>query len=181
MTTLTIDLEQFTAALAQTSNRSLGWVWLQPIVHGSEASPPPSTPALPSVMADFVLVDSESYKFVYTGVRYARFCYLLERDGTYEAGELTVIHDLVITSSAGDEPLPPTEPLPFVPPTITTGQVATIGSVGSLGVSFSFIHDTGTNGTDAKFGLAYKITNALPAVYPRLILSYITALQPEDV
>ena len=181
MTTLTIDLEQFTAALTQTSNRSLGWVWLQPIIHGDELTLPSYTPDPPSVMPDFVLIESLAYKFIYTAVRYARFCYLLERDGAYEAGELTAIHDLVIEITESDEPAPPAEPLPFTPPTISTSQVATLGSVGSLGVSFSFIHDSGTTGADAKFGLAYKITNALPAVYPRLILSYITALQPEDI
>lgn len=182
MTTLTLDLEQFTKALETTSNKTLGWVRLQSLVYSAdELTPPDYTPDPPTIMPAFVLVASPSYRLVYKTVRYARFCYLLERDGTYEAGELTALHDLVIADIVDDEGVPPVEPLPFIPPTISTGQVVTIGSVGSLGVSFSFIHDSGTNGNDAKFGLAYKITNALPAIYPRLVLSYITAISPEDI
>jgi len=180
MTTLTLDLEQFTKSLEQATNRSLGWVWLQPITHGDE-SLPSYIPDPPAVMPSFVLIDADTYRFSYKSVRYARLCYLLERDGTYEAGELTAIHDLIFESTNSDEPLPPSEPLPFVPPTITTSQVTTMGSVGSLGVLFSFLHDPDTGGGDAKFGLAYKITNALPAVFPRLVMAYITALPPEDI
>lgn len=183
MTTLTLDLEQFTKALADTTSRTLGWVWLQPISYSDDEVILPSYVAPPpSVMPSFVLVNAPSYRFVYTAVRYARCCYLLERDGSYEAGELTVIHDLIVqTSPPSSEGSPPPEPLPFVPPTITTYQTTSIGSIGSLGVTFSFIHDVTTNGSDSKFGLAFKITNALPAVYPRLNLSYITAIAPEDV
>jgi hypothetical protein len=181
--TITIDLEQFTKAMQSTTNRSLGWTWLMPTATvGNEMSPPSYSPTLPSVMPAFVLIPNTSYRFTYSSVRYARFCYLLERNGSYEAGELSVIHDLVIVDMThADEAVPPPEPLPFTPPMITTGQTVSIGSVGSLGVTFSFMHDVSTSGADAKFGLAFKITNATPAFWPRLEAAYITAIEPETV
>lgn len=178
MTTVSVDLKLFTDAL----NRSLGWVWLQPEISvGDELTPPAYNPDPPSVMAMFSLVPSNKYRFEYA-VRYARFAYLLERDGLYEAGELTAIHDMpVIEETTGDELTPPSEIGPFVPPTITTGQTVSMGSVGGLGVEFSFIHDASTDGSDAKFGLGFKITDASPAVHPRLILAYMTAFSMEDI
>jgi hypothetical protein len=182
MTTITIDVEQFTKALADTTNKTLGWVWLQPTTAStSELIPPSYTPTLPSVMASFVLVPLSNYRFEYTAVRYAKFSYLLERNGSYEAGDLTVIHDMPISAAQGNESTPPAVPAPFTPPTITTEQVVTIGSVGSLGVTFSFMHDSSTSGSTAKFGLGFKITSATPAVYPRLVAAYITAFQMEDI
>ena len=182
MTTITIDIEQFTQALASTTNKTLGWVWLQPtITQGNESTPPTYLPVPPSVMSSFSLVPSSTYRFEYTSVRYAKMCYLLERNAVYEAGELTVIHNLPAATTTSSEAVPPSYPLPFTPPTIITGQTATVGSVGSLGVTFSFIHDASTSGATAKFGLGFKITSATPAYYPRLILAYITAFQMEDV
>jgi len=178
MTTVNVDLKLFTESL----NRSLGWVWLQPeVVTGDEPTPPAYASAPPVVMTSFALVPSSKYRFEYS-VRYARFTYLLERDGAYEAGELTAIHDLPAEeSTAGNEPSPPSDVGPFVPPTITTGQTVSIGSVGSLGVTFSFIHDDNTDGSNAKFGLGFKVTDASPAVHPRLILAYMTAFSMEDI
>lgn len=176
MSTVTLDLKLFSESL----NRSLGWVWLQPDGGSeNEVSPPSYTPEPPSVMPSFALVPSAKYRINYS-VRYARFAYLLERDGSYEAGELIAFHDLsVIDSSIGDELTPPPEPSPFVPPIITTEQIVTTGSVGSLGVEFSFLHDDETEGTDACFRLGFKITDASPVVYPRLNLAYVTAFSME--
>jgi hypothetical protein len=184
MSDITISVDQFTEILTNASNKSLGWVWLKPApVIGNEITPPSYSPVLPSVMSSFVLIpNNTTYRFTYTSVRYARFCYLLERNGSYEAGELSIIHNLVITpTTPSNEAQPPSPPLPFTPPTITTGQTVSIGSVGSLGVTFSFIHDISTSGGEAKFGLAFKITNALPAVFPRLDAVYISAISPEDI
>lgn len=183
MTTITIDIEQFTQALASTTNKTLGWVWLQATaITGNEITPPTYMPIPPSVMADFAFVPSSTYRFDYSAVRYAKMCYLLERNGSYEAGELTVIHNIPAANLVpSNEPTPPSYPLPFTPPTITTGQSTTLGTPGSLGVTFSFMHDPSTSGSTAKFGLGFKITSATPAVYPRLILAYITAFQMEDV
>jgi len=184
MTTLTIDLEQFTQALTASINRTLPWTWLDPTSYaGSELSPPSYADPVPSVMPSFVLIPNTQYRFDYIGIRYARFCYLLERDYSYEAGELTIIHDLVVDIVIpGDELTPPVVPTsPFVSPTITTGQTVSIGSIGSLGVLFSFIHDPLSSGTMPRFGLAFKITNTLPAVFPKLTMSYITALPTEGI
>jgi len=181
-TTITLDVEQFTKALADTTNKTLGWVWLQPTATPiSELTPPSYTPIPPSVMASFALVPLSTYRFEYTSVRYAKLSYLLERNGSYEAGDLTVIHNMPISTTQGNESTPPSIPAPFTPPTITTGQAVTLGSVGSLGVTFSFMHDSSTSGSTAKFGLGFKITNATPAIYPRLVAAYITAFQMEDV
>jgi len=297
MTTLTLDLEQFTAAMVKATKKTLGWVKLQPILApGDEVTPPSYTPDPPSVMAgssfsgaspatdislgtdnkfnisdgvtsalvtltvagkitgaliateletqinsafttagaatrvrvvfdsiykiysdatfedskliitdatsnnvaddlklgvanggvetvgSYVLIDAKDYKFDYGAVRYARFCYLLERDGNYETGELTVLHDLVVSGALpADESSPPPAPAPFSPPNITMGQTILMGSIGSLGVVFLFKHDVATGGSDAKFGLAYRIMTDTPALYPKLNLSYITAIAPEDV
>jgi len=182
MTTITIDVTQFTEALTAATNRTLKWVWLQPTAAPSdELIPPTYVPTPPAVMPSFALIASTSYRFDYTAVRYARFCYLLERNGSYESGELSVIHNLVATTAPSSENTPPPVPAPFVPPTISTYQTVSIGSVGSLGVIFSFIHDASTSGATAQFGLAYQITNASPSVYPKLNLSYVTALPPEDI
>lgn len=298
MTTLTLDLEQFTAAMVKATKKTLGWVKLQPILApGNEVTPPSYTPDPPSVMSgssfsgalpsidislgtdnqfnisdgvtpptlvtltvagkttgaliateletqinaafttagaatrvrvvfdsiykiysdatfqdskllitdatsnniaddlklgianggietvgSYVLIDAKDYKFDYGAVRYARFCYLLERDGSYETGELTVLHDLVVSGSIpADESSPPPAPAPFSPPNITMGQTILMGSIGGLGVVFLFMHDPATGGSDAKFGLAYRIMTDTPTVYPKLNLSYITAIAPEDV
>lgn len=183
MTTITIDVTQFTETLTAATNRTLEWVWLQPTAAPSdELIPPNYVPTPPAVMPSFALIASTSYRFDYTAVRYARFCYLLERNGSYESGELSVIHNLVISGiTPSNENTPPPVPIPFVPPTISTYQTVSIGSVGSLGVLFSFIHDASTSGATAQFGLAYKITNALPDVYPKLNLSYVTALPMENI
>lgn len=178
MTTLTLDLEQFTAALSKTSNKMLEWVWLNPNSPIEDETAPPSyAPSVPSVMADFVMVSSSNYRFAYSGFRYGKFSYLIERDGRYEAGELSVLHDLVVTVP-GDELSPPASSS-FVPPTITTCQTVAIGSIESLGVLFSFIHDSTTDGAQPKFGLAYKITDANPSVFPRITMSFVTLLLPE--
>lgn len=131
----------------------------------------------------YALVDSSEYRFSYKNCRYARFSYLLERNGSYEAGELTVIHDLVMSiPSSNEDPLfPPTITTPFTPPNITTSQNVSIGSLGSLGVIFKFVHDANSDGNDPKFGLAYRIVNPNPAVFPRLTLSYISTFSPEGV
>jgi hypothetical protein len=129
----------------------------------------------------YSLVDSPEYRFEYNYLRYLRFNYLLERNGVYEVGELSVIHDLVITETPGDEVIPTPIVSPFTPPNISTYQSVSIGSRESLGVIFSFIHDVSTTGGEAKFGLAFRITNELPAVYPKLIASYITAYPPADI
>lgn len=184
MTTITLDLEKFIYELNKANAKTLGWTWLNPntTVVANEPTKPSYVPTPPAVMASFSLVDNQDYRFTYTTCRYARFNYLLERNGSYEAGELTAIHNLVITPASGDELSPPVVSPPFTPPTITTYQTVSIGGMaGSLGILFSFIHDTTTSGAEAKFGLAFKITNALPAVYPRLTMSYISVLAPEDI
>ena len=132
-------------------------------------------------LGTYSLVDSSEYRFPYKSLRYIRFTYLLERDGLYEAGELSVIHDLVIADTSDDELTPPSITPPFIPPTISTYQSVSIGGIGSLGVVFSFIHDATTDGADAKFGLAFRIINSIPEVYPKLTMSYITAFPPEDI
>ena len=176
---VTIDLDKFTESL----NRTLGWVRLQPEAPvDDETSPPSYDPDVPSIMTEFVLVPAEKYKFNYE-LRYIRFSYLLERDGEYEAGELSIIHDDPVSESSEDESggSPPSEPEPFEPPTFTMDQIVTMGSVGSLGVEFSFMHDESTSGVEASYGLAFKITDDLPAVFPRLVMAYVTVITKEDV
>lgn len=182
MTTLTLDLEQFTSALTTTVNRSLPWTWLNPTSFvDDEPTPPSFVDPVPSVMSSYVLVPSLPYRFSYKNIRYARFCYLLERDHSYEAGELSVIHDLIITATSPmDETVPPPIHPVFTPPTITTSQTVSIGGVGSLGVLLSFTHDPSTNGGTEQFGLSFKITNNLPAVFPRISMAYVTAITPEE-
>jgi hypothetical protein len=182
MTTLTLDLEQLTEALVKANTRTLPWVWLKQVVPPTDELTPPSyIPAPPAVMADFSLVDSDEYRLTYKSCRYSRFNYLLERDGDYESGELVVWHNMVMTPTIADELVPPPITTSFIPPDIYTYQTAGIGGVGSLGVLFSFIHDESTDGTEPKFGLAFKITNASPAVYPKLTMSYISTFAPEDI
>jgi len=182
-----LDLDTLIAGLKEASNRTLGWVELQPpIPQDDELSPPTEDHDPPYVMPAPVLVNSSNYRFGYETVRYARFNYLLERNGLYEAGEISVLHDLVISQT-------------FTIPNIDTGRLVrfcpdtpTCPITGNLGVELVFIHDTGTTtgvgetglslggGSKPRFGLGFRITEALPAVYPKLTMSYITAFAPED-
>ena len=186
MTDITLDLAQFTAALSSASNKTLGWTWLKPTVSVTDELIRPSyADPVPSVMSSFVLIDNPKYRFSYASSRYARFCYLLERNGTYEAGELSSLHYLALEPSAQtNEGQQTAEPSIFTPPLIRTTQTVLagdFGTIGGLGVYFSFEHDITSSGSDPKFGLAFKITSVTPAVFPRLTLSYLAVVEPEIV
>lgn len=180
MTTITLEIEQFTQSLVNAMNRSLGYVTLQPETSpGSEISPPSYSPPVPSVMVNFALVPSDRYRFNYSGIRSAKFIYFLSRNALYEIGELTVIHDLQAASVPGSEPVPPSEPLPFTPPNFYILRNIILQTGGALGVDFTFQDSPVSAGKDPEYALAFKITNALPAVWPTLNMSYVTAFQME--
>lgn len=179
MTTVTISVEELTKALNDSVVKSLGWVVLKPIKEQEDESSPPSfEEELPSVMSEFAFVPSSNYMLEYKSVRLATFQYLLERDSNYEYGELTVFHDMPISSPNEDESTPPPITEPFIPPNIITDQRVIVATA-PLGVTFSFMHDPKTNGSTAKFGLGFKITDASPPVYPKLIAAYSVAFDIE--
>lgn len=176
MTDITINLEQFTKTLSSASNKTMGWVWLKPTpTPTNETTLPLPIDPVPSVMGSYLYIDNTTYRFSYKSVRYVRLAYIMERGGSYQAGELSCFHNFITTVvvPTGEATLP-TEPV-FTPPTI-----AVLGDTSNLGVSFSFIHDTTSSGTDPKFALAYKITDASTAAFPRFNAAYITAISPED-
>ena len=180
MTTITLEMEQFTQSLQDAMNRSMGYVTLQPeTTQGSEGSPPPYTPSVPSVMGSFALVPSDKYRFNYNGVRAAKFVYFLSRNALYEIGEFIVIHNLQATSSVGNEPTPPSEPLPFTPPNFYVQRNVILQTGGALGVDFTFQDSPVSAGSQPEYALSFKITNALPAVWPTLNMSYVTAFEME--
>lgn len=180
MATITLEMEQFTQSLQDAMNRSLGYVTLQPeTTPGSEGSPPPYTSPVPSVMGSYALVPSAKYRFNYKGVRSAKFVYFLSRNALYEIGELIVIHNLQATSITGSEPSQPSEPLPFTPPTFYLLRNVILQTGGALGVDFTFQDSPVSSGSDPEYALAFKITNALPAVWPTLNMSYVTAFAME--
>jgi len=165
---ITLDLDAFVKGLREASNRTLGWVELRPPpIQVDEPTQPPEDWYPPYVMTVPALIESDKYRFDYESIRYARFCYLIERDGIYEAGELQVIHDLEVIRNSS-----------FSVPDISTFRVVS-PITGNVGVDLTFIHDPATTGTQPKFGLAFMITDALPAVFPKITLSYITAFAPE--
>ncbi len=168
MTTVNLDLIEFVKAVSRT----LGWVVLKPQDNtGDELTPPDYAELPPYVMDNYIFVPSDNYLFEYQSVRYAKLSYLLERDGSYEAGELTVLHNLPLVSQVtSDEIVMLGEQPVFIPPGITMMQSATIGAIGSLGVLFNFMHDF--NSTIPKFGLGFKIVDANPSNYPKLIAAY---------
>jgi hypothetical protein len=166
---ITVDSD----ALAASVNRTMGWTMLKPAApQGDEPDPPSPDEAPPQAMAEFALVPSSSYRFEYTSARYVRLCYLLERNGVYEAGELSAVHFM----PEGYEG----NPSEFEPPVITTEQSVSMGAINGLGVRFEFMHDPGTEGSTAKFALGFKITESTPAVHPRLAAAYMTVFPMED-
>jgi hypothetical protein len=170
MSNITLDLEKFTSSIQNSINRTLGWVSLQPsLIQADEISPPSENGELPQIMLDPVLIESDAYKFDYTAVRFARFNYLLERGGGYEVGELLVLHDLVYVKDAEFE-------IPLISYSRTVLLPATPSD---LGVELSFIHDPATSNTRPQFGLAYRITSELPEVFPKLNLTYMSAISLE--
>lgn len=177
MSNIQLNLDAFMKGLQEASNRTLGWVRLQPPPpQDDEPSQPPEDHDPPQVMAEPLLIESDKYRFDYEVIRYARFNYLLERDGIYEAGELNVLHDLeIIRNSSFSVPNIYTSRLVRFCPAAPLSPIT-----GNLGVELIFVHDVLTTGTQPKFGLAYRITDALPAVYPKLTVAYNTAFAPED-
>jgi len=180
MTDITIDIDQFTQSIKDAVNRTQPWVILQPEKpQENETEPPVVSDSVPSVMTDFALVPSSEYRFSYA-IRAAKFGYVLERGGSYETGVLSVVHDLpAINNAGGSEANRPAESAPFIPPGILFSHQVDIG--GPLGVDFTFMHDDTTSGSNEKFGLAFKITTALPAKYPALTLCFITAFSQENI
>ena len=180
MTTITLEMEQFTQSLQSAMNRTLGYVSLQPeTTPGNEISPPSYSALAPYVMSSYALVPSDSYRFNYKGVRSAKFLYILSRNALYEIGEFIVIHNLQNGSVAGSELVPPSEPLPFTPPTFYIQRNVILQSGGALGVDFTFQDSPVSAGSDPEYALAFKITNASPAVWPSLNMSYVTAFEME--
>ena len=177
MSKIQLDLDDFMKGLQEAANRTLGWVRLQPPPpQDDEPSQPAEDHDPPYVMAEPMLISSDKYRFDYEIIRYARFNYLLERDGIYEAGELNVLHDLEIIRNSS-----------FTVPNIYTSRLVRFAPetppspiTGNLGVELTFIHDVYTTGTQPKFGLAFRITDDQPAVHPKLTMAYNTAFAPED-
>jgi len=194
---MTDYLDNMTQSLERLASSDLGWVTLQPpIVQDDELSPPAEDHDLPYVMADYVLIDDSRYRFDYNNIRYARFNYLLERNGVYEAGELSVLQDL-----------PAVRKDAFLLPNIETERLVRLCTadtqsplVGNLGVEFEFFHDPTTTyspgvseniggvptpvttqyGTKPMFGLGFKIVDDMPAVHPKFTMTFLTYFTPED-
>lgn len=181
MTDITLNLEQFTAGLKNAVSRTLEWVELRPNkAPENELTPPQDAEETPSVMAEFALVPSDAYRFEYTNIRSARLSYLVERDGSYCAGVFTLFHDLAVDNTTSEnENTQPDVPATFIPPNFYFNRSLELG--GNLGVEFSLCHDDTTSGSKEKFGLAFKITQAEPPKFPKLIVSYLSAFSQETL
>lgn len=147
----------------------LGIVTLNPALTTGNNPPDLDMPP-PSVMASFALVASTTYRWKYNDVRHLKMGYVLERNGLYEAGEFNVVSKAVYQVAL--------DPTTYTPAPLYLNQTVLLQADGSLGVSFSVITDS-LSVSEPQFGLAYKITNALPAEYPTLRV-YLIKLLPTE-
>lgn len=181
MTDITLNVEQFTAGIKDAVSRTLEWVELKPSTAPvEELTPPDDVEEIPSVMTDYALVPSNTYRFEYTNIRSARLSYLVERNGSYCAGVFTLFHDLAVDSTTSeDETTQPSVPATFIPPNFYFHRSIELG--GDLGVEFSLMHDDTTSGSKESFGLAFRILQADPPKFPKLIVSYLSAFSQETI
>lgn len=180
MTDITLNVEQFTAGIKDAVSRTLAWVELKPPKAPlDEITPPDDVEEAPSVMAEFFLVPSTDFRFEYKKIRSAKLSYLLERDGSYCAGVFTFFHDLAVDLTTPDnENTQPPIPDSFIPPNFFFHRTT---EGGNLGVEFSIMHDDTTSGSEEKYGLAFKITDADPPKFPKLVASYLSAFSQETI
>ena len=146
----------------------LGFVTLNPYLT-TEDNEPFITPP-PYVMPSPVLIPSSSYRWNYNDVRYLKMGYVLERNGSYESGELDLISKAVHMVSL--------DPNTYVLPQLYLNQTVIQQTDGALGVSLSIQTDS-LSISEPQFGLAYQITNLLPDVYPTLRVFIIKNLPTE--
>jgi hypothetical protein len=164
MTTITLNLEDFTKVLQRELSAELGYVDLIPGLKAGLEIDPDTLPTVPAVMLSPDLVANSNYRFNYYQYRYIRLLYFLKRDTLFEAGELDIITDAIPYEY---------EPDPFVVPTLNLNKRVLYNVGGDLGVELSLIQDPDSY---TKFSIAFKITNALPAVFPTLRMSLIKGL-----
>jgi hypothetical protein len=169
---ITVDLDMLTAALAAGANRDLGSVLLRLTPPPTSEALPPAVPnQVPSVMPSFALVPSSAYEFLFKDTRFLRLPYILERNHIFEFGELLILSSALAGSeddiTPGNEVTPPSVPPNPTPPALTVTKNVIMSS-GSVNCDLSAIPDLSTTSKDMKFGVAFKITNASPAVFPML-------------
>jgi len=121
---------------------------------------PTTLPTIPSVMVDFELVASTAYRWQYNQIRYLKLGYVLQRDGEFETGELDIISKAVKVSSINPET--------YVIPDIFVEQTITQQTGGALGVDITAMTDSLSTLQEPRFGIAYKITNATPTIFPTI-------------
>lgn len=134
----------------------LGTVTLNPNLPVDETPPDPQPD--PAVMATPELVPSSKYRWKYKDIRFLHLGYILERDGYYEYGEIKLLSNQAITTEEDPN-------VTFTPPTFATSFASSLNT-GTINCTLSILQDSLSD--EPQFGIAYKITNALPNVYPTL-------------
>lgn len=171
MTQITIDLQTLQQQLSLAASRNLPLVQLQPYIptSGSYAYHEQKYDT-PAVMGWWEPIDDLTYVFRYKDIRFFRLGYILERDGVYKVGELSVLSDLVAPTSSppSSEPTPPPVPTPPTPPTLTVVDTVIIPGLVGVDLSFQYLPETAQSVYDMRFTLSYKITTAIPAVFPTI-------------
>ena len=178
MSQVTVELNDLISALSSGTNRDLGNVLLRVSnVLVNETVQPALPITTPVVMTDFAMVPSDSYKFFYSQSRFLKIYYILERDVKWEMGELLILNTSPIVTEESQTPpsesgstLPPADP---VPPTVLLRRNILMWTsedtdAGALGVDLAIIPDPTTTNKGMMFGIAYKITNATPAIFPTI-------------
>lgn len=178
MTIVEVDLQTINTFLSP----DLGLVQLIPGLSANAEVDPELLPTVPYVMSDFILVANNNYVFPFNFTRYLKLGYFLSRDEQFESGEFDIISKVIQKHSGEFDPGTSNDP-----PAAFAGSASDLHfhrtviqrTSGDLGVDFTLLVAPTTLPFNPSFGIAYKITNASPAVFPSLRI-FVIKLLPTD-
>ena len=174
-----IDIEQLTASLRSAAQGSLPWTTLTATSYISdEPTPLPITyGTIPTVMASPAFVPAPEYYWTYVDNRLVIIDYVLQRDDRWRVGKLRMFHTMNVEQiSELNETMPQPLPDPFTPHDLYISQLTDLEIGGDCGVTLGVAHDNSREGVAERWGLTFKVTDATPAVHPRLAAFYVTVI-----
>ena len=178
MAYVTVDVDVLQQTIRNAANTTLPWVTLKDTDYTLNEPTPPPIPSstVPSVMATSVLVPDLTYRWPYKDTRQVVIDYVLQRDDRWQTGRIKLFHDMVLSYSSVDEPVPPPIPSPFIPHQLYFSHTIELVVGLSCGVTLCVLHDSSRVGVDGQFGLGFQITDASPAVFPLIGASFVSVI-----